>query len=154
MVGEMRDLETIAAAITVAETGHLVLATLHTSNAADTIDRIVDVFPPHQQPQIRIQLSMELRGVISQQLLPRKNGGRLATREIMLNTPAISNLIRENKISQINTIIQTSANVGMQTMDQDIRRLYGNNEITKETALSYMLNPASLTEYKNPKTEE
>lgn len=144
MVGEMRDLETIAAAITVAETGHLVLATLHTLSAADTIDRIVDVFPPHQQPQIRVQLSMELRGVISQQLLPGVNGKRVAARELMINTPAIANLIRENKISQMNTIIQTSGKMGMQTLDQDIRRLYDEGKVSKEVAQSYMLNPVAL----------
>ncbi len=144
MVGEMRDLETIAAAITVAETGHLVLATLHTLNAAQTIDRIVDIFPPYQQDQIRVQLSMELRGVISQQLLPRAKGGRIAAREILMNTPAISNLIRENKVSQIKTVIQTSADVGMQTLDQDIRNLYDRGEITKEVALSYMTSPLNL----------
>jgi twitching motility protein PilT len=144
MVGEMRDLETIAAAITVAETGHLVLATLHTLNAAQTIDRIVDIFPPFQQDQIRVQLSMELRGVISQQLLPRVQGGRVAAREILINTPAISNLIRENKVSQIKTVLQTSADVGMQTLDQDIRALFDRGEITKEVALSYMTSPLSL----------
>ncbi|HLD22019.1 MAG TPA: PilT/PilU family type 4a pilus ATPase, partial [Patescibacteria group bacterium] len=119
MVGEMRDLETIAAAITIAETGHLVLATLHTMSAAETIDRIVDIFPPHQQEQIRVQLSLELRGIISQLLLPKMNGGRVAAREILLNTPAVSNLIRENKISQIKLVIQTNSAAGMQTMDQD-----------------------------------
>jgi twitching motility protein PilT len=144
MVGEMRDLETIAAAITVAETGHLVLATLHTLNAAQTVDRIVDIFPPYQQDQIRVQLSMELRGIISQQLLPRIAGGRVAAREILVNTPAISNLIRENKVSQIKTVIQTSADVGMQTLDQDIRNLYERGEITKDVALSYMVSPLNL----------
>lgn len=144
MVGEMRDLETIAAAITVAETGHLVLATLHTLNAAQTVDRIVDIFPPYQQDQIRVQLSMELRGIISQQLLPRIAGGRVAAREILVNTPAISNLIRENKVSQMKTVIQTSADVGMQTLDQDIRNLYDRGEVTKEVALSYMTSPLSL----------
>ncbi len=144
MVGEMRDLETIAAAITVAETGHLVLATLHTLNAAQTIDRIVDIFPPYQQEQVRLQVSMELRGVISQQLLPRAGGGRIAAREIMINIPAISNLIRENKIAQLKTVIQTNAEIGMQTIDQDIVRLYEAGEITKETALSYISNPSRI----------
>lgn len=144
MVGEMRDLETIAAAITVAETGHLVLATLHTLNAAQTVDRIVDIFPPHQQEQVRVQLSLVLRGVISQQLLPRVSGGRIAAREIMVNTPAIANLIRENKVSQIKTVLQTSAEVGMQTLDQDIKRLYEAGEITEDVARSYMMNPEEL----------
>lgn len=138
MVGEMRDLETIAAAITVAETGHLVLATLHTLNAAQTIDRIVDIFPPHQQDQVRVQLSMELRGVVSQQLLPRAKGGRVAAREILVNTPAVANLIRENKIAQIKTVIQTGGDVGMQTLDQDIKRLYKAGEITEDVARSYL----------------
>lgn len=144
MVGEMRDLDTIAAALTVAETGHLVFATLHTLGAADTIDRIVDIFPPHQQEQIRVQLSMELRGIISQQLLPRVKGGRVAAREILVNTPAIANLIRENKIAQVNTIIQTSGSVGMQTLDQNIMSLYERGEITKEVAVSYLHNPLAL----------
>jgi twitching motility protein PilT len=144
MVGEMRDLETIAATITLAETGHLVLATLHTFNAAQTVDRIIDVFPPYQQDQVRIQLSLFLKGIISQQLLPRVNGGRIASREILINTPAISNLIRENKIAQIKTVLQTSADDGMITMDQDLKRLYDAGEITEEIAKTYMLNPESL----------
>jgi twitching motility protein PilT len=144
LVGEMRDLETIAATITLAETGHLVLATLHTFNAAQTVDRIIDVFPPYQQNQVRLQLSLFLKGVISQQLLPRKEGGRIASREIMINTPAISNLVRENKIAQIKTVIQTSASEGMVTMDQDLKRLYDAGEITKEMAQLYMLNPEIL----------
>jgi twitching motility protein PilT len=144
LIGEMRDLETIAAAITVAETGHLVLATLHTQNAAQTIDRIIDVFPPYQQTQIRLQLSITLRGVISQQLLPKIGGGRIAAREIMVNTPAVANLIRENKIPQIKTIIQTSAEEEMVTMDQDLKRLYMEGYITEETALSRMVNPEEL----------
>lgn len=146
LVGEMRDLETIAATITLAETGHLVLATLHTFNAAQTVDRIIDVFPPYQQNQVRLQLSLFLKGVISQQLLPRKDGGRIASREILINTPAISNLIRENKIPQIKTVIQTSANEGMVTMDQDLKRLYDAGEITKEMATLYMMNPETLDE--------
>ena len=144
MVGEMRDLETIAATITLAETGHLVLATLHTFNAAQTVDRIIDVFPPYQQDQVRIQLSLFLKGIISQQLLPRINGGRISSREILINTPAISNLIRENKIAQIKTVLQTSADDGMITMDQDLKRLYDSHEITEEIAKTYMLNPETL----------
>lgn len=137
LVGEMRDLETIASTITLAETGHLVLATLHTFNAAQTVDRIIDVFPPHQQNQVRMQLSMFLRAVISQRLLPGAKGGRIAAREVLMNTPAIGNLIRENKIPQIRTTIQTSAGEGMFTMDQDIKRLLDANEITEATALAH-----------------
>lgn len=144
MVGEMRDLETIAATMTLAETGHLVLATLHTINAAQTVDRVIDVFPPYQQDQIRVQLSMSLRGVISQRLIAKKGGGRMATREILINNPAISNLIRENKIAQIKTVIQTSADVGMITMDQDIKKLYQNDMISKEVAISNMIDPKAL----------
>lgn len=144
MVGEMRDLETISSAITLAETGHLVLATLHTYNAAQTIDRIIDIFPSHQQSQIRMQISMTLNGIISQRLIPKVGGGRIAAREILINTPATSNLIRENKISQIKTVIQTGSSVGMTTMDQDLKQLYENKLITKETAMVYLLNPDLL----------
>ncbi len=144
MVGEMRDLETIGTTITLAETGHLVLATLHTHNAAQTMDRIIDIFPPYQQPQIRLQLSMTLRAIISQRLIPRQEKGRIATREILLNTPAVANLIRENKIAQIKTVLQTSAEEGMITMDQDLINLYRRGDITKETAQFHMLNPELL----------
>ncbi|MFA6475274.1 MAG: type IV pilus twitching motility protein PilT [Patescibacteria group bacterium] len=144
MVGEMRDLETIAAALTVAETGHLVLATLHTNGAAETIDRIIDVFPPHQQHQIRYQLSSELRAVISQILIPNVDGGRVAAREILMNTPAVSNLIRENKIAQLKTVMQTSAQEHMFTIDQDLKRLYNDKVITEVVARSYMMNPELL----------
>ncbi|MAF13547.1 MAG: type IV pili twitching motility protein PilT [Parcubacteria group bacterium] len=141
MVGEMRNLETIAATITLAETGHLVLATLHTHNAAQTIDRIIDIFPSHQQQQIRLQVSMTLNAVISQQLIPKAKGGRIATREVMLNIPAISNLVRENKIAQIKTVIQTSAEEGMITMDQNLINMFNEGTINKETAQSHMTNP-------------
>ncbi len=146
MVGEMRDLETIGSAITLAETGHLVLATLHTQTAAQTIDRIIDIFPPHQQDQIRIQLSMTLQAVISQRLLPGNGdkGTRVAVREILLNTPAVANMIRENKISQIKTAIQTSAGEGMITMDQDIIRAYSAKLIDKETATSHISDPSLI----------
>jgi len=148
MVGEMRDLETIATTITLAETGHLVLATLHTYNAAQTIDRIIDIFPPHQQQQIRMQLSMTLASVISQRLLPKIEGGRIATREIMINTPAIANLVRENKIAQIKTVIETSSKEGMISLDQDIKHLYDSKVITKETAQAQMENPELLEKFK------
>ncbi|MFA6304227.1 MAG: PilT/PilU family type 4a pilus ATPase [Patescibacteria group bacterium] len=138
MVGEMRDLETIAATITIAETGHLVLATLHTHNAGQTIDRIVDVFPPYQQNQIRLQLSMSLNGVISQQLLPKVGGGRIAAREVLINTPAIANIIRENKIPQIKTAIQTSKEDGMITLEQDLARLVDSKLVDEETAEYYL----------------
>ncbi|MCG2687096.1 type IV pilus twitching motility protein PilT [Candidatus Parcubacteria bacterium] len=139
MVGEMRDLETIATTLTLAETGHLVFATLHTNNASETIDRVIDVFPPHQQEQIRVQLSMVLSGVIAQQLISRKDGGRIAAREIMIKNSAIANLIRESKTAQIRSVIQTSSSVKMISMDQDLQRLYKEKLIDKETADLYMV---------------
>ena len=149
MVGEMRDLETIATTITLAETGHLVLATLHTYNASQTIDRIIDIFPPHQQGQVRMQLSMTLAGIVSQRLLPSVTGeGRIATREILLNTPAVSNIIRENKIAQLKTVIETGSRQGMVSLDQDLQRLYKENLVTKEIAQSYMDNPELLEKFK------
>ncbi|GIV15139.1 MAG: twitching motility protein PilT [Armatimonadota bacterium] len=151
LVGEMRDPETIALAITAAETGHLVLATLHTNSAATTIDRIVDVFPPGQQEQIRIQLSNSIQAVICQQLLPRAGQpGRVPAVEVMIATPAIRNLIRENKAHQITSVIQTSANVGMQTMDQSLRDLYMKGWITLEEALSRAMNPEELKKMITP----
>ncbi|MFA6433022.1 MAG: type IV pilus twitching motility protein PilT [Candidatus Paceibacterota bacterium] len=144
LVGEMRDLETIASTITLAETGHLVFATLHTLNAAQSIDRIIDVFPPYQQSQVRLQLSLFLRGIVSQILLPKINGGRIAAREILVNTPAIANLIRENKVHQIKTAIQTSSEEGMMTMDQALKQLYQNELISREVAISHMANPDML----------
>lgn len=140
MVGEMRDLETIATTITLAETGHLVLATLHTHNASQTIDRIIDVFPPHQQAQVRLQLSLSLRGVISQHLLPKLGGGRIAAREVLINTPAVASLIRENKIAQLRTVIQTSANSGMFTIEYDVKELLNKKLIDENTALAYLSN--------------
>ncbi|MEW6065400.1 MAG: type IV pilus twitching motility protein PilT [Bacillota bacterium] len=135
LVGEMRDLETMATAITAAETGHLVLATLHTTSAAQTIDRIIDAFPPHQQQQIRIQLSSTLQGVICQQLLPKRDGsGRVVAMETMVVTPAIRNLIREGKTHQIVSQIQTGARFGMQTMDMSLRNLVLNGIVSAETA--------------------
>jgi twitching motility protein PilT len=132
MVGEMRNLETIATTITLAETGHLVFATLHTYSAAQTIDRIIDIFPPHQQSQIKSQVSITLKGVIAQKLLPAKSGGRVAAREILINNSAVSNLIRESKVGQIKTVIQTSAKDGMITMDNAIAGLYKKGLIEKE----------------------
>ncbi len=144
MVGEMRDLETIATTVTLAETGHLVLATLHTYNAAQTIDRIIDIFPPHQQNQIRAQLSTTLKAIVSQRLLHQKDKGRIAAREVMVRTPAIANLIRENKIPQIRTVIETNQRNGMVTMDQDLKRLHEEGHITKEIARSQMTHPEYL----------
>lgn len=138
MVGEMRDLETIGAAITLAETGHLVLATLHTYNAAQTIDRIIDIFPAHQQGQVRSQLSTILAAVISQRLLPDPAGGRVAAREILLHNSAIANLIRENKIAQIKTVLETNSQNGMMTMDKHLKELYNSGKIARQTALDYM----------------
>jgi len=132
MVGEMRNLETIAATITLAETGHLVFATLHTYSAAQTIDRIIDIFPPHQQNQVRIQISITLKGIIAQRLLPSLDDGRVAAREILINTPAVANLIRENKIAQINTVIQTSAKEGMITMEAALNNLLKKKLISQE----------------------
>ena len=145
LVGEMRDLETMALAITAAETGHLVFSTVHTNNAAQTIDRIVDVFPPGQQEQIRIQLSNNLEAVLSQQLLPRAGSpGRVAAMEIMIASPAIRNLVREAKAHQITSIIQTSAHLGMQTMDQCLRDLYQRGLITYEEAMGRAMNQDEL----------
>ncbi|MBU1180253.1 PilT/PilU family type 4a pilus ATPase [Patescibacteria group bacterium] len=139
MVGEMRDLETISSALTLAETGHLVFATLHTYSAAQTIDRIIDVFPPHQQPQIKMQLAMTLRGVVSQQLVPKKGGGRYAIREILINNAAIANLIREGKVQQIKTVLQTSAKAGMFTLAQDIKRAISARKIEAKVAEEYLV---------------
>jgi twitching motility protein PilT len=145
LVGEMRDLETISLAVTAAETGHLVFATLHTNNAAQTVDRVVDVFPPGQQEQIRFQLSNNLEAVLCQQLLPKAGGpGRICAMEIMICTPAIRNLIREAKAHQITSSIQTSASVGMQTMDQCLRDLYHRGSISFEEALTRAMNPDEL----------
>lgn len=134
LIGEMRDLETIETALTAAETGHLVFATLHTNSAADSIDRIVDVFPAERQRQIRMQLSTTLRAVLSQQLLPRRGGGRVAACEVMVVSPAIRNLIREGKTPQIANAVATSADLGSITMDNAIIRLYKDKKITAETA--------------------
>ena len=145
LVGEMRDVETISLAITAAETGHLVFATLHTNNAAESIDRMVDVFPPGQQEQIRVQLSNNLVAIISQQLLPRASGkGRTPANEIMIATPAIRNLIREGKTHQIPSTIQTSGGIGMITMDQALRDLYMKGIVTLDEAMSRCQNQEEL----------
>lgn len=145
LIGEMRDLETISIAITAAETGHLVLSTLHTVGAANTIERIIDVFPPYQQQQIKSQLASVLEAVISQQLLINKNNnGRVAVFEIMISTPGIKNLIREGKTFQIESMIQTGSKYGMKTMDMSIYELYKNGVISKETAIMYAIDREAL----------
>lgn len=144
LVGEMRDLETMDLAIHAAETGHLVFATVHTSSAAQTVDRIVDVFPVEQQEQIRVMLSNNLIAVLTQQLLPKMGGGRLCAQEIMIASPAIRNLIREAKAHQINSIIQTSAHIGMKTMDQCLRDLVNQGLISYDLALERCMNADEL----------
>ncbi|MBD3756027.1 MAG: type IV pilus twitching motility protein PilT [Gammaproteobacteria bacterium] len=134
LVGEMRDLETIRLALTAAETGHLVFGTLHTSSAAKTIDRIIDVFPANEKAMVRAMLSESLKAVISQTLLKRTEGGRIAAHEIMIGTAAIKNLIREDKVAQMYSVIQTSNQIGMQTLDQDLKRLVSERKISLETA--------------------
>lgn len=138
MVGEMRDPETISTTITLAETGHLVLTTLHTFDAAQTIYRIIDYFPSDQQDQIRLQLALTLRGIISQLLVPKVGGGRVPAREILVNTPAIANLIRENKIEHIPSMLQTGHDHGMVTMDQCLQDLLTKKLISEETARAHM----------------
>jgi twitching motility protein PilT len=148
LVGEMRDLETIATALTAAETGHLVFATLHTPSAPQAIDRVIDVFPPHQQDQIRTQLSTTLQAVLYQALIPRSNGdGRVPAVEVMIATTAIRNLIREGKTYQMANVIQTGAQYGMQTLNQALRDLYQNQLITLEEALMKSNNPSELREW-------
>lgn len=144
MIGEMRDLETISAAITIAETGHLVLATLHTYSAAQTIDRIIDIFPPYQQPQIRLQVSMTLKGIVSQRLLPCQDGGRVAVREVLINTPAVASLVRDNKVAQLRSVIETNAAEGMHTMDAELIELVKQGRVSKEIAASHMVDPERL----------
>lgn len=148
MVGEMRDLETISLALTAAETGHLVLATLHTGNAPRTLDRILDVFPVDQRDQIRIMVSESLRGIISQQLIPNVNGeGRELALELLVNTPAVSNCIREGKTYMLPGIMQTGKNVGMITMDDSLKRLYVQGKISQEEALFRCEDKAQMRDY-------
>ncbi len=146
-VGEMRDLETFQATLTAAETGHLVFSTLHTPNAAQTVDRIIDMFPPHQQDEARLELAGVLRAIIAQQLVPREGGGRVAVRELLINSPAIANLIRENQIAQIPSAMQMGGQEGMRTMDMSLRQLYLAGEISETTARNRMLDPEKLTTY-------
>lgn len=144
MIGEMRDAETMSAAVTAAETGHLILSTLHTNNAAQTIDRIIDTFPAHQQNQIRAQLASTLIAIFSQRLIPRINGGLIPATEIMIANSAIRNLIRENKIHEIDLIIETGSDQGMISINRSLAYLVRQGEITMENAIRYSLNPGDL----------
>jgi twitching motility protein PilT len=144
LIGEMRDLETISAAITIAETGHLVFATLHTNSASQSIDRMVNVFPPHQQPQIKAQLANILQAICSQRLIPAIGGGRIAAAEILIANAAVRNIIREGKTHQLDAVIQTSAAEGMQSMDRTLVQLVQSGQITYEEAKNYAVD---LTEF-------
>lgn len=144
LIGEMRDLETIAAAITIAETGHLVFATLHTNSAAQSIDRMIDVFPPHQQPQIRAQLSNIIMAICSQRLVPAIGGGRIAAAEILVATPAVRNIIREGKSHQLDAVIQTGSEFGMQSMDKTLVSLIHAGTITYDEARNFAVDIEEL----------
>ncbi len=145
LVGEMRDLETISVAITAAETGHLVLSTLHTIGAASTVDRVIDVFPPHQQQQVKVQLSNVLEAVVSQQLIPTIDGtGRAAAFEVMHANHAVRNLIREGKSHQLTSVMQTNRKMGMITMDEAIQQLYYNGRISREMAIQFAQDPDGM----------
>jgi twitching motility protein PilT len=144
LVGEMRDYETIAAALTVAETGHLVFATLHTNSAAQTIDRIIDVFPEHQQAQVRMQLSNVLEAVVAQRLIPATTGGRIPATEILLATPAVKNTIREGKTHQIDNIIQTSGELGMMSLESSLAYWINSGELDLQLAQRYAFRPEEL----------
>ena len=144
LIGEMRDLETISAAITIAETGHLVFATLHTNSASQSIDRMIDVFPPHQQPQIRSQLANILQGICSQRLVPAIGGGRVVAAEVLIANPAVRNIIREGKSHQLDAVIQTGADQGMQTMDRTLVTLVQSGTITYDNAREFAVD---LTEF-------
>lgn len=147
LIGEMRDLETIAAAITIAETGHLVFATLHTNSASQSIDRMIDVFPPHQQPQIRSQLANILMAICSQRLIPAIGGGRMAAAEILVATPAVRNIIREGKSHQLEAVIQTGAEFGMQSMDKTLVNLVHSGTITYDEARNYAVDLDELDRF-------
>ncbi len=144
LIGEMRDLETIASAITIAETGHLVFATLHTNSAAQSIDRMIDVFPPHQQPQIRSQLSNILMGICSQRLIPTIGGGRTVATEILVATPAVRNIIREGKTHQLDAVIQTGSEFGMQSMDKTLVGMIHSGTISYEEARNFAVDIEEL----------
>lgn len=147
LIGEMRDLETIAAALTLAETGHLVFGTLHTRNAPQTIDRVIDVFPPHQQDQIRVQLSNTIEAVVAQQLLPRIGGGRCCATEVLIATAAIRNLIREGKTYQIYSALETGAQFGMQTMDKVLAELQKTGKVGHEEAIARAIDRENFTRF-------
>jgi len=144
MIGEMRSMETMAAAVTAAETGHLVFSTLHTNNAAQTIDRIIDSFPANQQEQIRLQLSSSLLGIFSQRLIPRITGGRIPAYELLINNNAVANLIREKRTQEINIVIETSSSEGMLDMNRSLVELIQRGEISMESAYQYSINPKGL----------
>jgi len=144
LIGEMRDYETIAAAITIAETGHLVLATLHTNSAAQTVDRIIDVFPEHQQMQVRLQLSNVLEGVVSQRLVPAINGGLTAVCEVMTATPAVRSIIRDGKTHQLDNIIQTSSEFSMMTREASLAKAVNEGKISVDVATAYALRPEDI----------
>lgn len=144
LIGEMRDLETISAAITIAETGHLVFATLHTNSASQSIDRMVNVFPPHQQPQIKSQLSSILMAVMAQRLIPAIGGGRVVASEILIANPAVRNIIREGKTHQLDNVIATSSNEGMQAMDKTLVQLVQGGQITYDEAKNYAVDLSDL----------
>lgn len=144
LIGEMRDYDTISAALTIAETGHLVFSTLHTNSAAQTIDRIIDVFPSYQQAQVRLQLSMVLGGIVCQKLLPDVSGGRVPACEVLLVTSSVKNTIREAKTHLIDNIIQTSADVGMFSFETHLKELVHEGKITQETAMEYAIRPDEL----------
>jgi len=147
MIGDMRDYETMSAAVTAAETGHLVFATLHTNSAAQTIERILDSFPPSQQSQIRSQLTSTISGVISQRLIPRIQGGLVPAVEVMIATSAVRTLIRDNKPRQLDQVIETSQNIGMISMDKSLADLVRRKEISLERAEFYSINPENLRNY-------
>jgi len=144
MVGEMRGPETMAAAVTAAETGHLVLSTLHTNNAAQTIDRIIDTFPASQQDQIRLQLAASMAGIFSQRLIPRISGGLIPAFELLINNKAVSNLIREKRTHELNTVIETGSEAGMIDMNRSLAELVARGEISMESAYQHSLNPNML----------
>jgi twitching motility protein PilT len=147
MVGEMRDQETISSAVTAAETGHLVLSTLHTNNAAQTIDRIIDMFPPNQQDQVRVQLAGSLAGIFSQRLVPRIQGGQIPAYELLINNAAVANLIREGRTHEISTVIQTSSQEGMIDMDRSLAELVRRGEVTVEQAYARSQDPKTFERF-------
>lgn len=145
LIGEMRDYETIQASLTIAETGHLVFSTVHTNSAAQTIDRIIDVFPPHQQEQVKIQLASVLKAAITQRLIPNIEGtGRVPACEVLINTPAVASIIREGKTHLIDNVIQTSAQEGMIYFEKDLYNLYAKGKISKDVALAYAIRPNEM----------